>query len=32
MYRRDSTFKRAMVSMSPEFELRGYKFPDGEVK
>ena len=32
MYRRDSTFKKAVVSISAEHELRGFKFPDGEVK
>lgn len=32
MFRRDSTFKKALVSMTPEYELRGFKFPDGEVK
>lgn len=32
LFRRDSTFKRAIVCMTPEYELRSYKFPDGEVK
>ena len=32
MYRRDGSCKKAMVSMTADYILRGYKFPDGEIK
>lgn len=32
LYRRDSTFKKAIVNMTSEYELRSFKYPDGEIK